>query len=242
MSQPTSAPSTPPSTRLLRHGAAALLSAAVLVGCAGDSSSAQEEAVVPSERDVVRERADLSRAVGDSASPLTIVEVSDFQCPFCARYYRDTYRAIDSLYVATGKARYVFVTYPNPGHDRAWPAAEAAYCAGAVGKFWPMHDLLFENQSAWADSASDAQELFVDYAGRIGIDQASYRACLEHDLPAQLQIRDLEQVSGARIRSTPLFIVNGQTPIVGAQPLSRFRTVLDSLLEAGSASAPPDGG
>lgn len=226
--------------RLLRDGAGALLAAAVLLGCSGDASSAQEGAVVPSERDVVTERADLSRTVGDSASPLTIVEVSDFQCPYCARHYRQTYSALDSLYVDTGKARYVFVTYPNPGHDRAWPAAEAAYCAGAVGKFWPMHDLLFEHQSAWADSASRPQELFVDYAGRIGIDRASFRSCLEHDLPSQLQVRDLEQVSGARIRSTPLFIVNGETPIVGAQPLSRFRTVLDSLLQAGAGTTRDD--
>ncbi len=237
MSQPCSdAPYRRPS-RLLRDGAAALLGATVLVGCAGDASSAQEGAVVPSERDVVQQRADAARAAGDSASPLTIVEVSDFQCPYCARHYRQTYPAIDSLYVQTGKAHYVFVTYPNPGHDRAWPAAEAAYCAGAVGKFWPMHDLLFENQSAWADSADDPGELFVEYAGRLDIDEASFRTCIERDLPSQLQIRDLEQVSGARIRSTPLFIVNGQTPIVGAQPLQRFRTVLDSLLQAGAGTA-----
>lgn len=223
--------------RAAARGLATLAAGAVLVGCAGDSSSAQEEAVVPSERDVVRQRADMSRSVGDTASPLTIIEISDFQCPFCARYHRDTYPAIDSLYVRTGKARYVFVTYPNPGHARAWPAAEAAYCAGAVGKFWPMHDLLFENQRAWAQEASDPRELFVDYAARIGIDRESFRSCLVEDLPSQVQIRDLEQVSGARISSTPLFIVNGETPIVGAQPLDRFRTVLDSVLQAGDGSA-----
>ena len=223
--------SSPTPAGSLARAVGALVAGAVLVGCAGDSSSAQEDAVVPSERDVVRERADQSRAVGDSASPLTIVEISDFQCPYCAQYYRQTYPAIDSLYVDTGKARYVFVTYPNPGHGRAWPAAEAAYCAGAVGRFWPMHDLLFENQQEWAQSA-EPQELFVAYADSLGIDTASFRSCLAEDLPAQVQVRDLEQVSGARIRSTPLFIVNGQTPIVGAQPLSRFRTVLDSVLRA----------
>lgn len=234
---PTSVRSESTRTRQALHRAAlALLGAVLLVGCSGERSAAQEEAVVPADRNLVRQRADAARAVGDSASPLTIVEISDFQCPFCARFYRDTYAAVDSLYVDTGKARYVFVSFPAPGHPRAWPAAEAAFCAGAVGKFWPMHDLLFEHQQEWAD-ATDPQSLFVDYARQIGVDAESFRACIREDLPSQVLIRDLQQVSNARIQSTPFFIVNGDTPIIGAQPLSRFRTVLDSVLQAqGSTS------
>lgn len=216
---------------LLQRGGLALLGAFLLVGCSGERSTAQEAAVVPSDRSVVRQRADAARAVGDTARPLTVVEISDFQCPFCARFYRDTYAALDSLYVETGKARWVFVNFAAPGHARAWPAAEAAACAGAVGKFWPMHDLLFENQQEWAES-EDPMALFVDYARRVGVDGESFRSCLEEDLPSQMLISDLQQVASARIQSTPFFIVNGQTAIAGAQPLSRFQTVLDSVLRA----------
>lgn len=219
------------SRRSVQRAAQAILGAVLLVGCSGERSAAQEAAVVPADRSVVRERADAARAVGDTSRPLSIVEISDFQCPFCARFYRDTYAAIDSLYVETGKAHYVFVSFPAPGHPRAWPAAEAAFCAGAVGKFWPMHDLLFEHQQEWAEAA-DPQSLFVDYARQIGVDAESFRACIQEDLPSQVLVRDLQQVSNARIQSTPFFIVNGQTPIMGAQPLSRFRTVLDSVLQA----------
>ena len=213
---------------------AALLLALGLLGCDGEPSSAQEgdgEAVVPSDRSTIVERADRARAKGDSARPLTIIEISDFECPFCRQYYQETYRAVDSLYVETGKARYIFVVYPNSSHPRAMPAAEAAYCAGAAGLFWPMHDRLFENQQEWTE-AEDPMETFVGYATDLGIDEASFRRCLRRDLASQLQVRDLEQVARARLSSTPFFIINNETGIQGARPLERFRTVLDSVLEA----------
>ncbi len=229
---------TPPSPPARTAGA--LLLALVLVGCDGEPSAAQEgdgEAVVPSERSVVVERADRARAKGDSARPLTIIEISDFECPYCRQYYRETYPGVDSLYVETGKAQYIFVVYPNSNHPLAVPAAEAAYCAGAAGLFWPMHDRLFENQDEWTES-EDPKEAFVRYATDLGVDEASFRRCLDRDLAAQLQVRDLEQVARARLSSTPFFIINNETGIQGARSLDRFRTVLDSLLEVSGEGGP----
>lgn len=228
-SRPRAVPRSPLAA-VLRAAAGLAVTAALLGGGSGPAA-AQEKSVVPQDRSTIVERADRARAKGDTGRPLVILEVSDFECPYCRRHYRQTYPALDSLYVQTGKARYVFIVYPSSSHRRAAPAAEAAHCAGAVGKFWPMHDLLFERQSEWTE-AGDPLEVFVGYAARLGIDEASYRRCLEQDLVSQLVVRDLEQVARARISSTPFFIINQETAIRGARSVDRFRTVLDSLLEA----------
>lgn len=227
-----------PSSSAPLRAAAVFALALGLLGCDGEPSSAQEggDAVVPADRSTVVERADRARARGDSARPLTIIEISDFECPYCQQYYQETYPGVDSLYVETGKARYVFVVYPNSNHPRAMPAAEAAFCAGAAGLFWPMHDKLFENQKAWSE-AENPVETFVGYATELGIDEASFRRCLRRDLASQLQVRDLEQVARARLSSTPFFIINNETGIQGARSLDRFKTVLDSVLNASGGGA-----
>jgi len=236
---PSQPPSDPRSTGVpgALHLLTALLLAAVSVGCAGDASSAQEGAEVPAEIETIRERADRARVKGDTTAPLRLVEISDFECPFCAQYYNDTYGALDSLYVETGKVEYVFITYPNASHSLAWPAAEAAYCAGAVGQFWAMHDLLFERQDRWKGT-DEPTRIFRGYAEEIGVDGESFATCLEEDRPAPLMVRDLEQISRAGISSTPFFIVDNQVSLQGAAPLERFRTVLDSALEAKGVSVP----
>lgn len=232
----------------IAHTTVSLLIALALLGCGGDVSSAQQDAaVVPSDRSAVQERADQSRALGDTTRPITILEISDFQCPYCAQFYQETLPALDSLYVETGKAQFIFISYPSSGHDRAWPAAEAAFCAGAVGRFWPMHDTLFANQEEWSQ-ADEPTEMFVRWAGQIGVDEASFRTCLVEDLSSQVMVRDLEQVANARISATPFFIINNSVPIQGAQPLEAFRATIDSLLQeqgiegSGTASDAEGGG
>lgn len=210
----------------------ALVAGLVALGCSGEGSSAQEASVVPSDRGVVAERADRARALGDTAAPIRLVEISDFECPFCARFYRETFPAIDSLYIETGQVEYLWISLASANHSRAWPAVEAAFCAGAVGKFWPMHDLLFENQDVWTEAEAPT-ETFVDYARQLDIDESSYRACITEDRPATLQVRDLQSVVRAGISGTPFFIINNEVSIQGAQPLERFRSVIDSVLAAG---------
>lgn len=220
----------PTSPRPARAAAAVPLIAFLFLGCSGEASSAQE-AVVPADPSVVQERADRSRVKGEDDAPLRIVEVSDFQCPFCAQFYRETYPALDSLYIETGKARYIFVTFPNSSHRLAWPAIEAALCAGAVGQFWEMHDLLFERQDQWSGAGTPA-EVFRGYAEELGIDGDSFAACVENDRTAPLQVRDLTSIVRAGISSTPFFIINDEVSIQGAAPIDNFRTVLDSAYAA----------
>ncbi|MCK5482134.1 MAG: DsbA family protein [Gemmatimonadetes bacterium] len=185
--------------------------------------------VVPSEQSVILERADRARSKGDEDAPIRIVEISDFECPFCARFYQESYRAIDSLYVQTGIARYLWISFPNSTHPRAWPAIEAAFCAGAAGRFWAMHDVLFERREEWVESP-DPNALFRAYAEDIGVDDESFAACLRNDQTAPLQVRDYESAITAGVTSTPFFVVGDSVAIRGAVPLETFRSAIDSVL------------
>ena len=194
------------------------------------SEAAQEEvSVLPTQHSVLLNRADQARIKGSSEAPIRILEISDFQCPFCARYNRETLPVLDSLYIRTGKVEYVWISFANPSHQLSWPAIEAAFCAGAVGKFWPMHDILFERQGEWSTS-EDAWATFVEYAGELRIDPESFGACLRDDRTAPLQVRDFQSVNRAGISSTPFFIIADSLSIRGAAQVGQFRAVLDSLL------------
>src|SRR4249919_3327944 len=91
------------------------------------------------------------RTRGVETAPITVYEMSDFQCPYCRRFALNTFPEIDRDYIATGKVRWVFINYPlTMIHPNAAVAAEVAICAARNGKFWEVHDLLFRNQSTWA--------------------------------------------------------------------------------------------
>ncbi|MGB5525669.1 MAG: thioredoxin domain-containing protein [Gemmatimonadota bacterium] len=195
----------------------------------GQDVSSTDSWVVPTVQSVILERADRSRSKGDEDAAIRIVEISDFECPFCARFYQESYRAIDSLYVQTGIARYLWISFPNSTHPRAWPAIEAAFCAGAAGRFWPMHDVLFERREEWTKS-QDPNALFLAYAEGIGVDRESFAACLRNDQTAPLQVRDYESAIAAGVTSTPFFVVGDSVAIRGAVPLETFRSAIDSVL------------
>ena len=192
---------------------------------------------VPDQQSVILERADRARSKGDPAAPIRIVEISDFECPFCANFYLDSYHAIDSLYVQSGLARYVWISFPNSTHPRAWPAIEAAFCAGAAGRFWAMHDVLFERRDQWAEAA-DPNMLFRLWAAEIGIEEDSFARCLRNDQTAPLQVRDYESAITAGVTSTPFFIVGDSVAIRGAVPLDTFRSAIDSVLVLRGHNAP----
>lgn len=236
-SPPPAAPPSGASRRRPRRGPAAAVAGLLLIaagaGCTGERAEGQaaDPAVVPSDPSVVTERADRARVRGDTAADVRILEVADFQCPFCREYFRKTYPAIDSLYVQTGKVEYVWLAFPNPNHQRSWQTLEAAFCAGAVGKFWPMHDRLFREQQEWAN-AEDLTEQLVAYARDLGIDGQSFRECMVEDRPSGLIVQDYGTAARGGVRGTPFFLVQDSAAqaLQGAQSLSRFRQVLDGML------------
>src|SRR3954468_18867929 len=108
-------------------------------------------------------RADLARIQGSPSAPLWVIEVSDFQCPYCKQWHDQTYNAFIDQYVKTGKVRLAYVNFPLGIHAHAFPAAEAAMCAGVQNKFWPMHDSLFASQGRW-ESGADPKATFDSLA------------------------------------------------------------------------------
>lgn len=207
-------------------------------GLATSTGTGQEPArIVPSEQEVVLQRADRARVKGDSAAPIRIVEISDFQCPYCARYHAESWPVIDSLYVQSGIARYLWISFPNSTHPRAWPAVEAAFCAGAAGRFWPMHDILFERTDEWT-RAADPAGLFTRWAEEIGVDGASFAACLRNDVTAPLQVADYDSAVRSGITSTPFFVVGDSLAIRGAVSTAQFRSAVDSLLAVRGLKGP----
>ena len=122
-----------------------------------------------------------------------------------------------------GKVRLVFKDFPLAAHERARPAAEAARCAGALGKFWPYHDRLFANQPRFA------REELVQYAVEVGLELAPFTRCLDERRFAAAVDADVAQGRAAGVRGTPTFFINGEK-LVGAHPLENFRSLINDAL------------
>jgi len=160
---------------------------------------------------------------GPADAPVTVVEFSDFQCPYCARFVTDTYPQIKQQY--EGKIRFVFRDFPlSTIHENAEKAAEAAGCANEQGKFWEYHDILFNNQQA-LDVAS-----LKNYASQLGLDTAAFNQCLDSGTRAQEIQKDYQDGISYGVQGTPAFFVNGLL-VSGAQPLSVFQSAIDAALQ-----------
>lgn len=163
---------------------------------------------------------------GDSNAPVTIVEFSDYECPFCARFYSETEGLIQSNYIDTGKVKFVYRDFPlNSIHPQAQKAAEAAECAGEQGKYWEMHEKLF------TQGVSGGVASFKQYAADIGLDTGEFNSCLDSGRMAGEVAKDLRDGQGAGITGTPGFIINGKL-VSGAQPFSVFQQEIEAALAA----------
>lgn len=178
-------------------------------------------------------RAAASRTKGVENAAVLVYEVADFQCPYCARFAQEVFPRIDSVYVATGKVRWIFINLPMPGHARAWSAAKAALCAGGVAdRFWPVHDRLFADLSEWA-RAEEMMPVMARYAREAGVPDEPFRRCMSEDRVAPLIVEDLLNATAAGIRGTPTFFIGEERQrLVGLQPFEVWADVLDELLAA----------
>ena len=148
-------------------------------------------------------------AKGDGTAPVTIVEFSDFQCPYCARFAANTISQIDENYIKNGKVKVVYRDFPLDSHKNAVPAALAAQCAGEQGKFWEMHDVIFEKQSEWDESA-EAAEKFKNYSKQLGLDVKKFNACFDSKKYEDEIQKDLIDGVAAGIQGTPGSFLNGK--------------------------------
>jgi protein-disulfide isomerase len=165
---------------------------------------------------------------GNPKAPVTIVEFSDFQCPFCARA-RPAVNRVREVYA--DKVRFVFRHFPLNFHPQAEKAGEAAACAGEQGKFWEMHDRL------WANPGKLQPAELKEHAAAIGLDAGAFGQCLDSGRYAGRVQQDIEQGARYGVSGTPAFFVNGR-PLTGAQPYEAFAQVIDDEL-ARLGVAPP---
>jgi protein-disulfide isomerase len=163
---------------------------------------------------------------GGAKAPVTIIEFSDYQCPFCGR----AEGTVDQVMKAYGdKVRLVYRDFPLPMHPQARPASEAANCAGAQGKFWEYHETLFKNQTALGE------DKLKEYAKNLGLDQAKFDQCLATKPFKGAIDKDIAEGSKVGVTGTPAFFINGRM-LSGAQPFDKFKEVIDEELSAKGAT------
>jgi protein-disulfide isomerase len=157
---------------------------------------------------------------GPATAPVTIVEFSDFECPYCSRA-EETVQKVMKAY--DGKVRLVYRDFPLPFHPQAQKAAEAAQCAGDQGKYWEMHEKLFANQQALQPEA------LKGYAKDLSLDPSKFDKCLDSGDKAQIVGASRKAGEKVGVTGTPVFFVNGYQ-LTGAQPFEEFKTLIDAEL------------
>ncbi len=176
----------------------------------------------------VQVSADDDHVLGNEDAEVTIIEFSDFECPFCGRFYEQTLVQIKADYVDTGKVKFVYRDFPLQFHPQATPAAIAAECAGDQDKYFEYHDKIFENQQ------SLNTENYKAWAEELGLDTASFNSCLDSQKYAQEVADDMQDGVEAGVSGTPTLFIGspekGYTKIVGAQPYSAIKPVIDAEL------------
>lgn len=173
---------------------------------------------------------------GNKNAKLTLIEFSDYQCPFCSRHVQQTLPQLEKDYIKTGKVKYVFFDFPLDFHKNAFKAAEAADCAGEQGKFWEMHDKLFENQKALEGSD------LTNYAKSIGLNMSKFQKCLDSGKYASQIKKEIELGQKSGVTGTPSFFLGVTNPkdpnvkavkaIKGAQPFNNFKEAIDTTLSS----------
>jgi protein-disulfide isomerase len=181
-------------------------------------------------------KADLARIQGSATAPVWVIEVSDFQCPFCRQWHDQTYKKLRDEFVRTGKVRLAYVNFPLAQHEHAWPAAEAAMCAGAQGKFWEMHDALFTTQQRW-ESLGSAAPVFDSLARATGVDPARWQQCVQSGKMRAWIQADHDRAQRAGASSTPTFMI-GNRMLVGMTSIEQLRSAIDTALARSKKLAP----
>ncbi len=158
-------------------------------------------------------------ARGPADAPVTIVEFSDYECPFCKRA-EDTIKEVIAAY--PGKIRLVYREFPLPNHALGQRASEAALCAGDQNKYWEMHDKLFDGESLEAEAVKG-------YAKELGLDAGKFDGCFDSREKKDAVAASIKAGEAIGVSGTPAFFINGK-PISGAVPFERFKEVIDAEL------------
>jgi protein-disulfide isomerase len=166
--------------------------------------------------------------LGNANAPLTVIEFSDFECPFCGRAFTDAVAGIKRDYVDTGKVKLVYRDFPLSFHPQALPAALAAECAKEQNKFWEMHDKIFTNQGSLSEANYKA------WAKEFGLNEAQFNSCVDsRKYESEIQ-KDMAEGSSAGVSGTPTFYIGnaarGYVQIVGARPYAVIQQIIEQEL------------
>ncbi len=156
---------------------------------------------------------------GPNDAPITLIEFSDFQCPYCSKWYVDVFQRLLDTY--PDKIRFVYRDFPLTNiHPEAVPAASAANCAGEQGKYYEYHNALFSGKYSLGAAA------YPKYAADLKLDAAKFKDCIQSERLIPEVMDDLDWATNLGVQSTPTFFING-IPVVGAQPFETFQMIID---------------
>ena len=179
--------------------------------------------------DSISTQADRGRIRGSETATVWLVEISDFQCPYCKQWHDESFAKLDKEYVQTGKVRLAYLNFPIPSlHPNARAASEAAMCGSVQGKFWELHESLFISQQSWAPMPNP-MPAFDSLAVAAGVDPFKWRACMASHSALPLIDADHERSKAAGVQSTPTFFV-GDKKLTGAYPVDSFRVAINAAL------------
>ncbi len=165
---------------------------------------------------------------GNADAKVTVVEFSDYQCPFCRKSFNEIIPNLFKDYVDTGKVRFIYKDFPLSFHPQAAPYAEAARCAGDQGKYFEMHDRIFQEQDKLGQGTVDVP-FDKQWAADIGLDAAAFASCFDSGKYVQAVQQDFADGAAVGVSGTPTFFVNGQA-LVGAQPYALLKQAIDAEL------------
>jgi protein-disulfide isomerase len=213
---------------------------------AAEPAAPQAPAAAPTPATIVMDN--VAAELGDAAAPVTIVEYTDYQCPYCARHVAETFPTMLTEMIDTGRVRYVIKDFPLDNiHPQARAAAVAARCAGEQDAYWPMHDALFAQQAEWSGQEATLNDIFAAMAAELALDGDAFTACLaDGRFDAAIQANQDEGFA-LGVNGTPGFFIDG-FPISGAQPFELFDyavglaeagTLADAYVQSAEAAATP---
>jgi protein-disulfide isomerase len=205
-------------------------------GHAADSASIKQKPAAAPAYDSLTDAADRGRILGKESAPVWFVMVSDFQCPFCKAWHDSTFKMIQRDYVESGKLRMAFINFPL--HANSLPASRTAMCAAVQGKFWGVHDRIFDTQNLWK-GLKDPRPYLDSLAVASGADatklRSKLRSCEDGKHVEPLIAADQARFQRAGVGGTPTFFI-GNATMVGALPPREFRRVIDSVLAVANKS------
>ncbi|MFH1283986.1 MAG: DsbA family protein [Candidatus Peregrinibacteria bacterium] len=195
---------------------------------ADDSAANAETPVVDMEKIINDDDA----VLGDENAPVTIVEFSEFQCPYCEKFYSAAYQDIKTNYVESGKVKIVFKHFPLGFHAGAYPAALATECVREQGgneMFFAMHDAIFDDNSILSGDESSIKDDLAALAKKVGANMTKYNSCIASDKYKDEIESDIAAGQSVGISGTPSFVINGEL-VVGAFPYSEFESIIEGAL------------